>query len=101
MDWLSDNRAEVVYHEKIFRIPLMNGETLVIHGEKRKMPLQIINCMKAHKCLRKGCITFPAHVIDKETKEPKLENIPVVKEFPEVFPKTCLGYLHSDKWSFE
>ncbi|XP_022030448.1 uncharacterized protein LOC110931359 [Helianthus annuus] len=52
MDWLSDNRAEVVCHKKTIRIPLLNGETLVIHGEKRETPLRIINCMKAQKCLR-------------------------------------------------
>ncbi|XP_022030901.1 uncharacterized protein LOC110931836 [Helianthus annuus] len=79
MDWLSDNRAEVVCHEKTIRIPLPNEETLIIHGEKREEPLRIINCMKAQKCIRKGCIAFLAHIVDKETKEPKLEDIPIVK----------------------
>ncbi|KAJ0926534.1 putative nucleotidyltransferase, Ribonuclease H [Helianthus annuus] len=91
MDWLSDNRAEVVCHEKTICIPLPNEETLVIHGEKLETPLRIITCMKAQKCLRKGCIAFLAHVVDKETKEPKLEDIPVVKEFPEVFPEDLPG----------
>ncbi|XP_035838849.1 uncharacterized protein LOC118486478 [Helianthus annuus] len=91
MDWLSDNRAEVVCHEKSIRIPLPNEETLIIHGEKRGTPLRIINCMKAQKCLRKGYIAFLAHVVDKETKEPRLEDIPVVKEFPEVFPEDLPG----------
>ncbi|XP_022030810.1 uncharacterized protein LOC110931735 [Helianthus annuus] len=47
MDWLSNNRAEVVCHKKIIRIPLLNEEILVIHGEKCDTPLWIINCMKA------------------------------------------------------
>ncbi|XP_035845279.1 uncharacterized protein LOC118491534 [Helianthus annuus] len=38
-----------------------------------------------------GCVAFLAHVVDKETKEPKLEDIPVVKEFPEVFPEDLPG----------
>ncbi|XP_022033729.1 uncharacterized protein LOC110935635 [Helianthus annuus] len=87
MDWLSNNRAEVVCHEKIIRLPLPNEETLVIHGEKRDTPLRIINCMKAQKYLRKGYIAFLAHVVDKKADGPKLTDIPVVKEFPEVFPE--------------
>ncbi|XP_021971617.1 uncharacterized protein LOC110866776 [Helianthus annuus] len=70
MDWLSDNRAEVVCHEKIICLPLANEETLVIHGEKRDMPMRIINCMKAQKCLRKGGIAFLAHVVDKKAEGP-------------------------------
>ncbi|MFS7913477.1 putative nucleotidyltransferase, Ribonuclease H [Helianthus anomalus] len=91
MDWLSKNKAEVICHEKIIRIPLPNDETLIIHGERRDAPLRIISCMKAHKCLRKGCVAFLAHVVDKEAEEPKLEDIPVVKEFPDVFPDDLPG----------
>ena len=39
MDWLSKNKAEVICHEKIIRIPLANDETLIVHGEKRDAPL--------------------------------------------------------------
>ena len=91
MDWLSDNRAEVICHEKIIRIPLPNGEQLMVHGEKRDTPLRIINCMKAQKCLRKGCTAFLAHVVDKKAEERKIEDIPVVKEYPEVFPEDLSG----------
>ncbi|KAJ0824772.1 putative nucleotidyltransferase, Ribonuclease H [Helianthus annuus] len=91
MDWLSKNKAEVICHEKIIRIPLANDETLIVHGEKRDAPLRIISCMKAQKCLRKGCVAFLAHVIDKKAEEPKLEDIPVAKEFPDVFPEDLPG----------
>ncbi|XP_021971379.1 uncharacterized protein LOC110866541 [Helianthus annuus] len=91
MDWLSTNQAEVVCYDKIIRIPLPNNETLLVHGEKNEMPLRIISCMKTRKCLRKGCIAFLAHIIDKKAKELKIEEIPVVKEFPEVFPEDLPG----------
>ncbi|XP_035837720.1 uncharacterized protein LOC118485583 [Helianthus annuus] len=91
MDWLSTNQAEVACYDKIIRIPLPNNEKLLVHGEKNEMPLRIISCMKARKCLRKGCITFLAHIVDKKAKELKLEEIPVVKEFPEVFPEDLPG----------
>ncbi|GKC20776.1 putative reverse transcriptase domain-containing protein [Tanacetum coccineum] len=34
MDWLSKHKAEIIYHEKVVRIPLRNGETLRVVGEK-------------------------------------------------------------------
>ena len=47
--------------------------------------------MKTRKCLRKGCIAFLAHIVDKKAMELKLEEIPDVKEFPEVFPEDLSG----------
>ncbi|KAM0037110.1 putative nucleotidyltransferase, Ribonuclease H [Helianthus debilis subsp. tardiflorus] len=91
MDWLSSNKAEVVCHEKIIRIPAENGETIVVHGEKRDTPLRIISCLKARKCLKKGCVAFLAHIVDKEAAEPRIEDIPVAREYPEVFPEDLPG----------
>ncbi|XP_035838797.1 uncharacterized protein LOC118486445 [Helianthus annuus] len=91
MDWLSNNQADVVCYDKIIRIPLPNNETLLVHGEKNEIPLRIISCMKTRKCLRKGCIAFLAHIVDKIAKELKLVEIPVVKELPEVFPGDFSG----------
>ena len=71
--------------------PLPNGEHLLVHGEKQDTPLRIISCMKAQKCLRKGCIAFLAHVVDKKAEECKVEDIPVVREYPKVFPEDLPG----------
>ncbi|KAJ0456626.1 putative transcription factor interactor and regulator CCHC(Zn) family [Helianthus annuus] len=46
MDWLSSNKAEIVCHEKTIRIPMADGETIIVHGEKRDTPLRIISCLK-------------------------------------------------------
>ncbi|KAJ0513979.1 putative nucleotidyltransferase, Ribonuclease H [Helianthus annuus] len=91
MDWLSSNKAEIVCHEKIVRIPTDDGETIVVHGEKRETPLRMISCLKARKCLRKGCVAFLAHIVDKKAAEPKIEDIPVVREYPEDFPEDLPG----------
>ncbi|KAJ0507828.1 putative nucleotidyltransferase, Ribonuclease H [Helianthus annuus] len=47
--------------------------------------------MKARKSLRKGCITLLAHVADKKAEERKVEDIPMVREYPEVFPEDLPG----------
>ena len=66
MDWLSKNRDEIVCGAKIVRIPLTSSETLVIQEERSGTKLNIISCMKARKCLRKGCQTVLAHVKEKK-----------------------------------
>ncbi|KAD7478389.1 hypothetical protein E3N88_01525 [Mikania micrantha] len=47
--------------------------------------------MKAHKCLRKGHTTVIALITEKPVAEKKIEDIPVVCEFPEVFPEDLPG----------
>ncbi|GJS44112.1 putative reverse transcriptase domain-containing protein [Tanacetum coccineum] len=33
MDWLSNHKAEIIYHEKVVRIPLLDGKVLRVLGE--------------------------------------------------------------------
>ncbi|GJV99054.1 putative reverse transcriptase domain-containing protein [Tanacetum coccineum] len=60
-------------------------------GNERGTRLNIISCTKNQKYLLKGCEVFLAHVTVKKTedksKEKQLEDVPIVKDFPEVFPE--------------
>ncbi|KAJ0479687.1 putative nucleotidyltransferase, Ribonuclease H [Helianthus annuus] len=47
--------------------------------------------MKARKSLITGCIAFLVHVVDKKAEKRKVEDIPVVREYPEVFPEDLPG----------
>ncbi|KAI3686594.1 hypothetical protein L1987_80274 [Smallanthus sonchifolius] len=91
MDWLSKNQDEIICSEKIVRIPLPSGEILSVQGERSGAAIGIISFMKAQKCLRKGYTAILALVADKSTEEKKLEDIPIVLEFPEVFPEDLPG----------
>ena len=91
MDLLAKNQAEIVCREKIVRIPLADGKVISIQGDKGGTTMRIITCMKAKSYLRKGYQAILAHVTDKQAKEKKLEDIPVVKDFPEVFPEDFPG----------
>ena len=46
----------------------------------------LINAKIASKMLRKGCQGYLAFVVDRRQEEERLEDIPIVKEFPDVFP---------------
>ncbi|XP_071695136.1 uncharacterized protein [Rutidosis leptorrhynchoides] len=91
MDWLCKNHANIACTEKSIRIPLANGETLVVQGEKSGTKLNIISCMKARKYLRKRCQAILVHVKAMESEKKRLEDVPVVKDFPGVFPEDLPG----------
>ncbi|XP_076918803.1 uncharacterized protein LOC143579350 [Bidens hawaiensis] len=96
MDWLSEHRAEVVCHDKIVRVPLPGGETLIVHGEKESATVGIVSLMKAQKLLRKGHTAILAIITDKGTdeaveEEVSIDQIPIVRDFPEVFPEDLPG----------
>ncbi|GJZ95078.1 putative reverse transcriptase domain-containing protein [Tanacetum coccineum] len=65
MDWLSGHKAEIICHEKVVRIPLLDGKVLRVLGEKPKEKMRQLMSAKAN--------------------EKKQEEIAVVRNFPEVF----------------
>ncbi|GKD28478.1 reverse transcriptase domain-containing protein, partial [Tanacetum coccineum] len=62
LDWLSKYHAGIIYDEKVVHIPI-DGETLIIR----------------------------AQIMEKKSEEKRLEDIPVVREFSEVFPEDLPG----------
>ncbi|GJT11484.1 hypothetical protein Tco_0858526 [Tanacetum coccineum] len=41
--------------------------------------------LKARKYIKRGCHLFLAHVTEKKPKEKRLEDVPIIRDFPEVF----------------
>ncbi|GJT94964.1 putative reverse transcriptase domain-containing protein [Tanacetum coccineum] len=98
MDWLAKYQAVIVCAEKIVRIPWGN-ETLIIHDDGSNQGnvtrLNIISCTKTQKYMEKGFPIFLAHVTAKEVEDKsekkRLEGVPIVQDFPEVFPEDLSG----------
>ncbi|GKG41360.1 hypothetical protein Tco_0470572, partial [Tanacetum coccineum] len=53
--------------------------------------MKIVSCIKAQKYIKKGCKLFLAQVTEQESKEKRLEDVLVIRDFPEVFPKELPG----------
>ncbi|GJS10306.1 putative reverse transcriptase domain-containing protein [Tanacetum coccineum] len=49
MDWLSDHKAEIICHEKVVRIPLLDGKVLRVLGEKPKEKMRQLMSVKANE----------------------------------------------------
>ncbi|XP_076925546.1 uncharacterized protein LOC143588429 [Bidens hawaiensis] len=91
MDWLSKNQAEIDCSEKLIRLPLPSGETLTVQGEQGNSELKLTSIMKTRKMLRKGYPAFLVNVLDTEAEGKKIEDIPIVRDYPEVFPEDLPG----------
>ncbi|GJV20684.1 putative reverse transcriptase domain-containing protein [Tanacetum coccineum] len=98
MDWLAKYHAVIVCAEKIVRIPF-GDEILIVRGDgssnEHGTRLNIISCTKAQEYLTKGCHVFLANITatkdEDKSKGKRLEDVPVVQEFPEVFPEDLPG----------
>nr|GEX44708.1 hypothetical protein [Tanacetum cinerariifolium] len=98
MDWLTNYHGVIICDEKIVRVPF-GREMLIFQGngdnQREESRLNIISCTKAQKYLSMGCDVFLANVTTKEAKdklnEKRLEDVPIFRDFPEVFPKDLSG----------
>ncbi|XP_021979706.1 uncharacterized protein LOC110875815 [Helianthus annuus] len=87
MDWLSKNKAEIICSEKQVRIPRLGSEAIVVHGDRSSRVSRIVSVMKMHKMLHKGYPMFLINVVDTKVEGRKIEESPIVREYPEVFPE--------------
>nr|GEX14266.1 reverse transcriptase domain-containing protein [Tanacetum cinerariifolium] len=75
------------------------NKILIVHGDEsdqgNETRLNIISCTKIQKYMLKGCHAFLAHITTEETKDKsekkRLEDVPIVQNFPEVFLEDLLG----------
>nr|GFC77470.1 putative reverse transcriptase domain-containing protein [Tanacetum cinerariifolium] len=98
MDWLVNHHTMIVCDEKIVRI-IYGDEVLIVQGDRGEKgetsKLSIISCTKTQKYIKRGCLIFIAQVTKKDTKdkseEKRLEDVPTVRDFMEVFLEYFLG----------
>ncbi|GKV13897.1 hypothetical protein SLEP1_g24858 [Rubroshorea leprosula] len=91
MDWLSKHFASIDCHRKwvIFNIP---GEPEFSFQGSGSFALPVlVSALQAQKYLINGCQGFLVSVTDASSVTSRLEDIPVVHEFPDVFPEDLPG----------
>ncbi|GJZ74601.1 putative reverse transcriptase domain-containing protein [Tanacetum coccineum] len=69
-----------------------NGETQKVNVKNSEVSqLKVISCIKARKYVERGSQLFLVHVTEKETSERHLEDVPIICDFPKVFPDDLSG----------
>ena len=64
---------------------------VIIYGIRSDLVSKVISTMQARRFLRKGCEAFLALVLDSKWGQVNLENIPMIKEFFDVFLEELSG----------
>ena len=64
---------------------------VIVQGIGSSVMSNVISTMQARKIMRKGCETFLALILDSKRGQVDVEKIPVVREFPDVFPEELPG----------
>ncbi|GJX51919.1 putative reverse transcriptase domain-containing protein [Tanacetum coccineum] len=90
--------AVIVCDEKLVQVPYGN-ETLTFCGNGssngRESRLTVISCSKAQEYMAKGCQVFLAQISAKKEEDKserkQIEDVPIVRDFPEVFPEDLPG----------
>nr|GEX84916.1 reverse transcriptase domain-containing protein [Tanacetum cinerariifolium] len=72
IDWLSNHKAEIICHEKVARIPLLDGKVLRVLRERPKEKARLL--------------------VSAKTKDKKQGEIVVVRDFPKLFSNDLAGF---------
>ncbi|GJU04510.1 hypothetical protein Tco_1120940 [Tanacetum coccineum] len=84
-------------------------DVIIVQGDGSdsgsKSRLSVISCTKTQKYFQKECQVFLAKVTEKKTEdkseEKRLEDVPIVRDFSEVFPEDFPDYHLFDKLNFK
>nr|GEV68619.1 putative reverse transcriptase domain-containing protein [Tanacetum cinerariifolium] len=108
LEAVPNHHAMIICDEKIVRIPY-GDEVLIVQGDRggkgEKSKLSIISCSKTQKYIKRGCLIFLAQVKKKETEgkseEKRLEDVPTVRDFLEVFLEDFPGLPSTRQVEFQ
>ncbi|XP_074292514.1 uncharacterized protein LOC141619396 [Silene latifolia] len=91
MNWLIKQRAFIDCYQRKISLTGPKGVRVSYKGFLIKPKVKFINVVTLKSYLKKGCQIYLCHVRDTREAEPKRDEIPVVCEFSDVFPKEIPG----------
>ena len=91
MDWLYRHRATLDCYKKEVKLHIPGKLEVKFRGMCRELSSNMISTMAAQRMLRKGCQGYLAYVVETKKEGTLMDEIPVVKEFPDVFPDDIAG----------
>nr|XP_043639344.1 uncharacterized protein LOC122610417 [Erigeron canadensis] len=88
---LSTCNAKISCDEKAIYLKTSKGEDLVVCGDRSGRPISVCTFARAQRYLSHGCHAYLAHIVDVEKKPLPIEDIPIVRDFFDVFPDDLPG----------
>ena len=91
MDWLSRHKANVDCYKKEVKLHRPGKLEVKFKGIRRELSSNMISSMATQRMLLKGCHGYLAYVVETGKEGTLVDEIPVVREFPDVFPYDIAG----------
>ena len=92
MDWLGRNGAMIECERQLVRVRTPSGGELVIPDEGNSHGPTFCSPTRAKRYLQQGCFGFRTFVVDTRVQgTTELSGVPIVQDFPDIFPKDFLG----------
>ncbi|KAI3682050.1 hypothetical protein L2E82_50198 [Cichorium intybus] len=93
MDWLGQHESWIDCKNKRVWIQTPSGGELVVQGERKNRDAVFCSAARARRHFQHGGSGFVAYVLDAREKksQQKADDIPVVRDFPDVFPEDLPG----------
>ncbi|CAA0827428.1 Uncharacterized mitochondrial protein AtMg00860, partial [Striga hermonthica] len=92
MDWLSFYHADIRCHDREITLYLPGDESITFFGSRNRSLPQVVSMAKATKLLRRGnCQGYLVSLVDDSQKARTPHDVPIVREFVDVFPDELQG----------
>ena len=91
MDRLSKHQAIVDCGQKTVVLRCSDQSKVIVQGIISDTMSNVISATQARRLMRKGYETFLVMILDSKRDQVDVEKIPVVREFPDVFPEELPG----------
>ena len=102
MDFLSKYGATINCKSRLVNFKPPGEDQFKFNSKGSRNQKMMISAMKASKLLANGCVGFLANIVDTTQKEKmKLEDVPVVNKFKDVFPEDLPGIPPDREIMFE
>ncbi|KAM2673866.1 hypothetical protein EV2_015117 [Malus domestica] len=91
MDWLHYNRVKLDCYQKVVTFHQTDMPIVTFVGEQSGLKHGVISAVRAKQLLSKGCQGYLAHVVITEDNPACVEDVRVIRHFPDVFPDDLPG----------
>ena len=91
MDWLQRHKGRLHCAEHRLLLKSPSGKTVSYRAVQREPTIKVVSMLSLMKTVRKGAQAYVCYVHDTRSSEVEQSDIPIVTDFPDLFPEELPG----------